>query len=506
MDTEILSMVQWFIELTTNWDSKTWTVFGSLCIGIISITLSRFQKYFEKERYKMFIEAEVLKGKELEMHLADEAKFNAWFDELSAKDKTRIRKSLGFLKICETLKKKHLGERYFEHLDILNNSLQNFIGDKFIPIKSQQGFWQNLNKTLFGINPFSIWSFRFCLILAIIYPLVLVFLSWLFGGTFLLGNVFVEETKNITFRLLTAGVLALIGFFGVAGIKTKRASVWLVCVWLNLGLIFLLQQQTGNSFVIGLAYIFNAVVAVIGSLSILGFRLAAIIFALIIVSDITSIFIDIGALYEIGKQSLLDHSNTPVLGITIATVMAINFYLFGIIVGVAITALMIGSTVSVFAIAIVLTVCFSMNSCNTDNKQAKKKIALFYLAIPLYAVIYLGFILNKETPTDNYTYELTTTIFLAILPFTNAIVDWLSLCYTRGLLYKLQHSRHSWFRGVAFVLIDLLLVLFFIAMVTATTLGLLGGVNSLSGTVLIDFNQVMIDVTMAEKVSDKKQH
>lgn len=143
-----------------------------------------------------------------------------------------------------------------------------------------------------------------------------------------------------------------------------------------------------------------------------------------------------------------------------------------------------------------------MRRKNTTNQRARVTIISVTVLVPAYVASIFLFAISSDELTSDDLNLLLVSVLLGILPFANAIVDWLSLCFTRGLLFKLQHSNHAWYKSVGFVVVDVLLALCFIAVVTATTLGVLGGLNSISGKVFIDFNQLMINVTLPEKLTD----
>lgn len=256
-------MIEWFTEVTKSWDGKTWMIFWGFWLSVLTLLCSRFQKYFEKERYLMFKEAESLTAEEQKMANASEQAFNDWFDELDSDDKKRIRQSRGFLTECATLKEKHLGERYFEQLAALNTWLQRIIGDEPKPVVTAKNPWQWFNQTFFSINPFNVWTYCLCLLLALVYPFVLALGSWVFTGTLQLGNVVLGEGDNVSDRVLTICVLVMMVLLGFKGIKTDKIRVWQVCIALTLTLSVLVTFFNNSQF----AFAVGGAAAVGGALS-----------------------------------------------------------------------------------------------------------------------------------------------------------------------------------------------------------------------------------------------
>ena len=139
-------------------------------------------------------------------------------------------------------------------------------------------------------------------------------------------------------------------------------------------------------------------------------------------------------------------------------------------------------------------------------EQLLTKITTTSVLPPILVVLIIFNWLDNDDFMSKDIDLLLMGLLVGILPFTNAFADWLSLSFTRGLLLKLQHSRHHWFKAWCFVIFDLWLAVCFILVVTATTLGVLGGFNSYAqneaGRTLLDFSQLMKDVTIPEKLGE----
>lgn len=142
---------------------------------------------------------------------------------------------------------------------------------------------------------------------------------------------------------------------------------------------------------------------------------------------------------------------------------------------------------SAFALALALN--FIRKRCTHLHQ-----IALFWMVFNLFylalSVTVIAWVLERDTPVG----ALLPIVFIVLLPLVNAIMDWLSLGVTRGLLCAIRQGTHSVGAALAYVLLDIVLALAFLVAIVSLTIVLLAAVNAAalhgSGQVFMDLQQL----------------
>lgn len=76
---------------------------------------------------------------------------------------------------------------------------------------------------------------------------------------------------------------------------------------------------------------------------------------------------------------------------------------------------------------------------------------------------------------------LLIPVFLVLLPLANAVFDWLSLSFTRGLLHAIGHGHHTGLVALGFADFDILPALLFLFLIASLTTLLLSLLNLATG-------------------------
>lgn len=131
-------------------ESRTWLILLGIVVSAITamimLVYSRIRKPFETERYKMFMEGEMLSETERILCNQSPSEFKKWFADLSDEDKKRIRRDRGFELECKMLQQNHLGDSYFRQLARLNDWLTKVIGDQPQIIEHSQNWGDRINR------------------------------------------------------------------------------------------------------------------------------------------------------------------------------------------------------------------------------------------------------------------------------------------------------------------------------------------------------------------------
>lgn len=101
----------------------------------------------------------------------------------------------------------------------------------------------------------------------------------------------------------------------------------------------------------------------------------------------------------------------------------------------------------------------------------------------LIALTTIYWVANVQSPLDRTNAQLLL-LFYVLLPLVNATWDWLSLGWTRSLLYAIVDKVHSGWRAFFWALMDgvlALMFLFFITLTTTATIALMNRASILGG-------------------------
>ena len=123
---------------------------------------------------------------------------------------------------------------------------------------------------------------------------------------------------------------------------------------------------------------------------------------------------------------------------------------------------------------------------------------IFWLVYTIFALA-IGFLFIVFFKQSN---TLILILFFSLLPILNAILDWISLGFTRGLLTSIISGHHKTKDALLWAFLDLLLAVVFLVLISLGMIALVGISNHLSGTTIYDLNEIFTNL----KNGDIKQN
>lgn len=279
---------------------------------------------------------------------------------------------------------------------------------------------------LFGINPFSEGSYLLCLRLALFYPLLAFVIGWALGdGAGSLSGLELLSERGLGRWLLLIGLGVVGGLYWKASVDEGwRAWAYLVAAFACGSVI--IQVESGS-----------LVATIVGAFA-FGFACT-----IAIRRDAPSIAIF-----------------TTVFGI--AGTLALFFADVGVL-------------------AVVLHVAIAVSSEWLRRRiRTRRAIGCFWGALSLLLVVYFAFAVGWTLPRAENPKILLTLTFIGLLPLLNAPLDWLSLGFTRGLLYAIQRGHHTGLKAAGWAFLDLVLALLFLFAIVTLTTGAVALLNALS--------------------------
>ena len=152
----------------------------------------------------------------------------------------------------------------------------------------------------------------------------------------------------------------------------------------------------------------------------------------------------------------------------------------------------LGLVYTVVAVAVAVAVAFASFAEWLRNRlDSRRKIAIYWLFFNLISICYVVFALAFSLLyTEVRIIEFFLfPVFLAILPLANALLDWVSLGITRGLLHAIHRGHHAGWQALGWAVADIGLALFFLFMIASLTTLLLAGIDA--ATVLSSGHQLL---------------
>ncbi|RLW65990.1 MAG: hypothetical protein B6D73_04220 [gamma proteobacterium symbiont of Stewartia floridana] len=315
-----------------------------------------------------------------------------------------------------------------------NKLSTNFIGD-LETINASSKNETRLAK-FFGCNPFTANSYDFSVALAFIYPAAFFTFGWLMGGEGNLGNrsiLSASESDKITF-MISLSVLSILSI----GHKLVFKWIKFITKRFNEGAIGILKGIFLMAIVIlGLSILFSVSIDVIPSAGMGGIVLVFLLFLFVIalinirITGVSQSIIATAAVMVL--LLVIEHAGNILFSITLSIWYAVAF------------------TITMTGIAL-------LN--DTENKRIIFTL-LFSASIVAIYVLTIGWIGDRSGNTE----RIALIVLIIILPLVNAFVDWISLGFTRGLLYAIKIKKHSgiwdviWAFGDGLVAILLLLTI-----------------------------------------------
>jgi len=267
---------------------------------------------------------------------------------------------------------------------------------------------------LFGVHPFTEGSYLLCLRLALIYPWLAFYFAWLLTGSGeFLGLLVLPSESSLIDRLAMLALFILVLWSFLKIVRSQSMASW---KYLMIAIVVIITIAIAVAFTIDGAGAFTVAGAGAGAVAVASAGASA------------------GA-------------GAAAFAVAFAFAVAVSGAFAGTNVGVAAVAGAI--TAAVVSITI-------RNYCARPHSIAGYWIILnlFYL---LMSALIISLVLHQDI-THKY---LSLIVFIVILPFINAFVDWLSLGVTRGLLHAIHQGSHNSLIALLFVGFDVVLALFF---------------------------------------------
>jgi len=322
-------------------------------------------------------------------------------------------------------------QRYFRMLNGLLGGITKYLthDDESLKDSRNTATWP---VRLFGLNPFTEGSYLLCLRLALIYPLLGVFVVWLLGREgALAGITLLPADEPIWWRVLTVGWLGAMNFAPFKHFRSKEDRYRTGTDHAS----SLKPEERDNK---GLSYwhslIYLSVVVVVG------------IFANVVAVTVA------GAISAVSVGAV---AVTVTLAGAVSTVPAAT-----VVIAVAATLI-----VDFFAASI-------RRPCTS-----KGAITGFWLGFNVIHVGTVFLVLAWVLSRANDPEPLLLPVFLVLLPLANAFLDWLSLSFTRGLLHAIGSGHHKGLVALGFAGLDILLALVFLFAIASLTILILSVLN-----------------------------
>ncbi len=311
---------------------------------------------------------------------------------------------------------------------------------------------------LFGLNPFTEGGYLLCLQLALIYPLLGLFIVWLLGGEGTLASATLFPAVESEWqRVVAVGLLGLSGFLFFKGFRSKGWQS-LISFFGAFASTVIVAVAIGVAGAVAIAVVSAFTVAVAGAGVVAGAGAGAV----------TGAFAGGGA--GGGSGGGAGGIAGAVVGagaIAVAVAGVIAGVIAGVVVGAAVVVVVVVAAVAM-AIVVALT---------HDRLYSKRSIALYWLGFNVFYVGTVLLILAWALPRADVPEILLVPVFLVLLPMANAVLDWSSLGVTRGLLYAISRGHHRGLVALGFAGLDILLALVFLFLIASLTILLLSLLN-----------------------------
>ncbi len=392
---------------------------------------------------------------------------------------------------------------YRKALGGLLDKTSNFIGDqkRFSTQPAQPNGWIH---RWFGLNPWSPQSYEFSLKLALIYPILFLLAVWFFTDQGQFGDISFSSEGGLKIwqRGLFLVALVLIFLFSrwLFQQSTKRKLWGVFALYSLLAILMWLNEKNWKESIelsASLFFFFGLLPYAGGWLgAFLLLRSAkqahkeslniALIFAVAVVGGVVVTATAVGAAIAVGAA-------TAVIAVSVGAVAggAISA------VAAAVVAAAIGATVATGTIAsatvtapALITVAISASLVMTifilqqRIAQSTQKICWFWFFYSMGIVSLLLFFFSSTAEMMSKNEAIDAGIFLLfflLLPILNAVLDWLSLGITRGLLQAVRSRYHSDYTALLWVALDLFIavvLLFAISIVMVFAIALVNKVAS----------------------------
>lgn len=352
------------------------------------------------------------------------------------------------------IKSEQWGTRYRVFLKKLLAQLTGLIGDyhRFpneLPQKLkfraddpevEQLHKQDTLRRIFGVNPFTVESYQFCFLLALIYPILSFMVGWIIGGNGLLGDLEILPGNQPFYIRL--GVTLLLLFSAALSLWGMKQTGWKLYLAVAVAVIVAISS-------IALAIEFTGAVAVVLALAL--------------------VFVLGGAITVIFSVSM---AFALVLGDT----FALPWY-FALLLVWGLT----GGTIWLYLKA-----------------QKTHMLDIYWYTYSLMLLTASLALLNWLEIIN----AILTLLFFLILPLVNAPLDWLSLGITRALLQSIRFNQHRVYKALIWSLLDLLMAAVALLLVSGVTVGVVSLANLMAVKPIIDLESLFKSLSDLENWKD----
>lgn len=348
-----------------------------------------------------------------------------------------------------------LRENSFErlYLDLISKVLKQVSG----LIQDDNGLSSN------GFTFFNAVSYGFCLKIALIYPMILFYVSAFFGSEDLIVNYLPIDNNGMESLIILVGLASLILFSCLALAKEvyKNREIGLLQALKNeLSFIF---GYSNHTFFLTIYMFIGTGLAFLSNISFIDFFLflAVLIPALTLASGSQS-FSSLD--YEILKSAVFPFA-------FLFSIFILIFMLTGKVLQ--------GATILLFLwTGIVLII------------NHVKEPVYYWLGVNIFLIaLSYACLLSIQTPSSLVFIQL-----LILFPLGNAFFDWLSLGVTRVFLQRVVSENHRVLGVFGLVIVDLVMALLFLFVVTGLLVLIVSVGNLITGMLLIDIRELLLNI------------
>lgn len=386
---------------------------------------------------------------------------------LSPEQEKAKRDAIALQKEIETYRSRNLIRIYELWLNRGLNKLRRFFDEQPIlrnPSQSKSSVQQT--STLFT-ELLSEGSYKFCLILAFVYPLLFAFINVLISNEVVLAQFALFKFESNALKVIfIVGIALLFVLFWLGKKLDVKGGGW--------RLFAALCYLGAHAGAIVAFAMFVTALSVTFDVDFVGAYLIAFSFVFACVS----FFSFAGLVTFVGA-----------FAVAFSGVFTFDFF------GVATFA---------FIIVVVVVAGALLNFLQKNERlTALRRQSYFFLAVLIYLVTCCLLVIKFGQP--DWSGVIIFPIMLGILPFLNAPIDWLSLNFTRALSYLIadHHGKKRFLLG--FLLVDIVGAIVFMALIIAVMLSVLSLANVTAfvyaAKPILDFNQIMPAMISADTAS-----
>ncbi len=343
------------------------------------------------------------------------------------------------------IRTEHWGSRYRVFLQKILSKLTRVIGDNYrFPdekprYRAGSSDLEQLRQTgtlrrALGVNPFTVESYQFCFVLALLYPALSFLLGWAIGGSGALGS-FDLLPAEASFQQRLGLILALGFSFGLAtwGNNFSRLKLAVMFVGAGFGIAVIAITTVGSGVLIFIGTVFFA------------FIFASIFFG-----------------------------GSAAVGAFVGTVVAT--FIFAIVVIVA------GLGLPWYAVVPAVLVAHRYAGWLYEKLVIKRRLTTYWF---IYTTLFLSASLVSLVWISNSSATIILLFYL-ILPLLNTPLDWLSLGITRALLQAIHFNHHRFGMAVLWSLVDLVIALCALFLVSGVIVSIVSIANLFAVIPIID--------------------